>query len=56
MEKQFNDLIMFELDEQLKAEMLELSDNYDNDEIYAMVTEIDKMIKAEGLQYENVRN
>lgn len=48
MEKQFNDMIMTELDEQLKADMLELSDNYDNDETYATVLEIDRLLKLEG--------
>ena len=49
MEKQFNDLIMTELDEQFEAEMLELFDNYDNDETYETVLEIEKLLKLEGL-------
>lgn len=45
---EFNDLIMAELYEQLDMDMLELSDNYDNDEIYEMALEIDKLLKSEG--------
>lgn len=49
MDKQFNDLIMTELDTQLNMDMLELYDNYDNDETYELSLEIEKLLKAEGL-------
>lgn len=49
MEKQFNDLILSEFDEQFEVEMLELYDNYDNDEVYELSLEIDKLLKLEGL-------
>ena len=49
MEKQFNDLILSEFDEQFEVEMLELFDNYDNDETYETVLEIEKLLKLEGL-------
>ena len=52
MEKQFDDLILSELDKQFENDALELINNYDNDDIYEIALEIDKLLKLEGFQYE----
>lgn len=48
MDKQFDDLIMTELSDNLKDDLLELFDNYDNDEVYDEYVRIEKMLKERG--------
>lgn len=45
MEKQFNDMILSELDKQFEEDMLEL---LENDEFYNEIMEIENVLKMEG--------